>query len=170
MFKTVVAVLCAAVFAAPAYATTSRNATLEERAAQVRGTPFEVWCESDQENWNRNQPATALAVTFQQYGAMILAPTECDRLNAPRGTETFDVAAYIFLHELMHSIGISSEWEAECMNLFVFRYELRRWWGYTAAQAETAWRRGLTAHNAQPAVYQGCLPIETDMVSVANRL
>jgi len=168
--KLIGVVLCALVVTGPAYATLNRNVGLEQKAQQVRGSHVDIWCENDQAEWNSNQPAAAKAVTFFQYQATVLAPSECADLAAPVHSEQYDVAVYIVMHELMHTAGIANEAQAECMNLFLFRYELRKWWGYTAAEAQAAFTRGLAAHLAMPAAYQGCNPVAVDTVSVANGL
>lgn len=167
MFKALVAVLCAAVFASPAAATLTRNAALEQKAQQVLGSPHEVWCEENQAVWAENLgQAEGFTVYDKHY--TLLSPNTCGYLLGERG-ENRDIATYIFLHELMHGAGIRVEADAECMALFLLRYEVRRWWGFTPQEARTAWAAAWRVHNGLAASYRGdCKPAPFDGVSLLN--
>lgn len=133
---------------------------------------YPVTCTTDAE-WpteaaKAGQPPTVNAFTTFNDRTIHLSPWVCASL---RSTPT---SAYLLTlyHEFIHAATLTrDESTADCLGLFLYRYWLRKFWGYTATQAQLHYNEAWAYHHAKPAAYQGTCTFETkDNVSYANGL
>lgn len=162
--------LAAAVLAPAASAEAVLRSDLSAKAAAVRGTPVTVYCETDQATWNYWVGEGAQGISSLEDQTIGLSPETCRWIDQPTVGNNYWVSLYVLLHEVMHTAGVSSEGGAECWSLFMLRYELRRWWGLSPADAERAYAAAWTAHRRLTGEYVGACQPEPDAVSPANGL
>lgn len=134
---------------------------------------YPVTCASTTEEWAAETsqislPATSNAFTRFSDRSIHVSPWVCASL---RSTPT---SAYLLTlyHEFIHAATLTRvESTADCLSLFLYRYWVRRFWGYTVGQAQQLYEGAWTYHITKPAEYQGTCTFEAkDTVSYANGL
>lgn len=145
------------VFAAASHAATER-ADLESRLPVHQP----VFCANSSAEWNAltgeiGLPGWAVVgytwMEGPQTHQMYFSPGTCRALNNPNG-KAFPDAVETLYHEWVHSnFGTRDEGETECLALYIYRYALRHFWGFSPAEAWRDYKKAFSAHTLLGALY-----------------
>lgn len=133
-----------------------------------------VYCASDTADWQAlvahyGLPANANGLTVFSDWTIHLRPDVCVLLRAPFAISSALAYAALF-HEFTHAaLRTRVESQADCVSLFMYRYWLRRSFGASVSDAQTAYDVAWAAHTLRTPDYQGsCVQEHRDLVSPLN--
>src|SRR6266487_2631168 len=139
-------ILAAAVLCPSAFAFTREP---EYSARLPRSMP--VFCTWSQAEWNKD-PNGGSGVDGYTYisgphdGDIHLSPNVCIGLQDPRGF-AFAQSAETLYHEWFHSfLNTMDEEDTECLALFIYKYALVNFWGFTPQAAAIDYHRAWNNH------------------------
>lgn len=161
--------LVALALAAPAGAGNVATAKMAQVASFAAGKPLQVWCESEQAEWDRmvaehglaDQPGFVIT-GFTTYDAPViyLAPAPCRSLVGPTHHD-FALGLNVLLHESYTHFGAGIRDQAiqECGALLLQYEALRHFYGVPSFSPlmRLLTERAIAFSRTKPAVYQqGC--------------
>ena len=128
-----------------------------QAATAFRGTPINVMCEQTWDEWGNLMGIFGIAymafVPYSDLSTIYLGPTTCNEMLAATADTAHTVtvaratALQTFLHEMQHTAGIRDEHQAEQMSMYLYRWYLVKFWGYSLDQSaqmyQDAWARHL---------------------------
>lgn len=148
----------AVVFVGSAQAAPRPSPIIQGIADSFRGVGHPVTCEDDESQWATSHPAPApyyiFGATHSLSREIQLSPRVCRPLEARQRTADAHMAMLVLMHEMMHSVGVFNEADAECLALGQYFQFARQYFGYDAHSALQAYQYAWDWHESAAPAYK----------------